>query len=122
MVTTLSTASEADSRTEVFRAIHSHNLKLLAETGATLAIGSDRPRGSVVDEALHLRTLGALSDAGLFRLLAVQTPRSIFPDRRIGHLREGWEASFLVLAGDPTRDLSHIRDVRLKVKRGLVIP
>jgi glyoxylase-like metal-dependent hydrolase (beta-lactamase superfamily II) len=121
-VTTLAPWSEDDSREEMFRTVHSQNLRVLTEAGAPLAIGSDLFEGSVVDEVLYLRTLGALSDAQLFRLLAVQTPRSIFPDRRIGHLTDGYEASFLVLGGDPTRDLATIRDIRLRVKRGHVLP
>ncbi|NIQ56073.1 MAG: hypothetical protein GWN71_22675, partial [Gammaproteobacteria bacterium] len=75
---------------------------------------------TAVDEALYLRTLGVLSDTQILMLL-VQTPRLIFPDLRIGHLRPGWEASFLVLGGDSTGDLSHIRDIRLAVKRGVVL-
>ncbi len=102
--------------------MHAHNLAVLAEAGAPLAIGSDLFNGTAVAEALHLASFDALTDAQIFALLAVQTPRLIFPGRRIGHLREGYEASFLVLSGDPTADLGAIRDIRLRVKNGVPLP
>jgi imidazolonepropionase-like amidohydrolase len=53
---------------------------------------------------------------------AVQTPQAIFPERRIGRLDEGYEASFLVLNGNPVEDWSAMRRIRLRVKRGNVLP
>lgn len=122
VVTTLAPWSADDPRAATFRRIHAHNLEILAGAGVTLALGSDLANGTAVDEALHLRSLDVLTDAQLFRLLAVQTPRAIFPELRIGHLLDGWEATFLVLGGDPTEELDRIRDVRLAVKRGRVLP
>lgn len=121
VVTTLSPWTADDPRAELFRTVHRRNLQVLKEMGATVAIGSDQFAGSVIDEVLYLRGLGVFSDAQLLELLAVQTPRLIFPGRRIGYLREGYEASFLVLEGDPTADLERIRDIRLRVKNGAIL-
>jgi imidazolonepropionase-like amidohydrolase len=52
---------------------------------------------------------------------AVETPRAIFPDRRLGHLEAGYEASFLVLDEDPTQSLDALRTVVLRVKQGCVL-
>lgn len=121
VVTTLSPWSPDDPRAEHFRAVHEHNLRHLEAMGATVAIGSDQFEGSVVDEVLYLRSLGVYDDTRLLQLLAVQTPRLIFPGRRIGYLVDGYEASFLVLGGDPTEDLERIRDIRLRVKNGVIL-
>jgi glyoxylase-like metal-dependent hydrolase (beta-lactamase superfamily II) len=121
VITTLS-VDPADPRRDAFRRVHARNLATLVEAGAPLAIGSDLFDGTSVDEALHLATFDALTDAQVFALLAVQTPRLLFPGRRIGHLREGYEATFLVLGGDPTRDIAAIRDIRMRVKKGVPIP
>ena len=47
------------------------------------------------------------------------TPATMFPERRIGHLDEGYEASFLVLPGDPLEEWRHTRRIQLRVKQGL---
>jgi imidazolonepropionase-like amidohydrolase len=36
----------------------------------------------------------------------------------IGHLKEGFEASFLVLSGDPLQDFSNLQKIELRVKQG----
>ena len=51
---------------------------------------------------------------------AVETPRSIFPHRRIGALEPGFEASFLVLAANPVERFDATKDIRLRVKQGCV--
>jgi imidazolonepropionase-like amidohydrolase len=45
----------------------------------------------------------------------------IFPKRKIGHLREGYDASFLVLEGNPVEDFAHVRKIRMQVKRGEIV-
>lgn len=52
-------------------------------------------------------------------LLAVATPRAIFPDRAIGRLTEASEASFLVLDADPLADASNLASIRGAMKQGL---
>lgn len=49
------------------------------------------------------------------------TPRAIFPGRIIGALRPGYEASFLVLAGDPLTDFGNTTHILLRVKQGHVL-
>lgn len=121
VVTTLSSPPD-HPQADAFREVHAHNLEVLRDAGAPLAIGSDRFDGTSVDEALLLRGFDVLSDAQLLNLLATQTPRLLFPGRRIGHLREGYEASFTVLGSDPTRNLAAVTDIRIRVKNGWVLP
>ena len=49
------------------------------------------------------------------------TPRAIFPARSIGALRPGYEASFLVLAGNPLIDFTNTQRILLRVKQGHVL-
>jgi hypothetical protein len=49
------------------------------------------------------------------------TPRAIFPKRKIGFLRDGYEASFLVLGGNPLADLEHIKNINLRFKQGYLL-
>ena len=45
----------------------------------------------------------------------------IFPQRRIGELRPGFEASFLVLDGDPIADFGNTSRIGLRVKQGVAL-
>lgn len=70
--------------------------------GVPLLISSDSRPAALIQEAAA--EVGNLAPAGILLLLTTQTPRAIFPGRQIGYLRDGWEASFIVLSGDPLAD------------------
>jgi imidazolonepropionase-like amidohydrolase len=40
----------------------------------------------------------------------------------VGELAPGFEASFLVLEGDPLRDPANLERIQVRVKQGLVLP
>ena len=62
------------------------------------------------------------ADASAPWLRAEQTPRSIVPQRQIGFLREGYEASFLALDGNPPDDWGNIRRIKRRFKQGVEVP
>jgi hypothetical protein len=94
------------------------NLKLLRQSGVPLAIGSDNVNDSSIGELEYLQGLGIFDNLTLLKMWAGTTPRTIFPNRRIGALREGYEASFLALEGNPVEDLNNVRKIRLRFKQG----
>ncbi|MBL0937901.1 MAG: hypothetical protein IBJ03_03340 [Gemmatimonadaceae bacterium] len=110
------TASQRRVRT-VFEA----NIRLLQRYGARLITGSD----TYSDTEIIVRDATALVDvmggdaASLIRMRAVTTPQSIFPGRRIGLLRAGYEASFLTLGCDPLVRRECLLDIRDRVKQGV---
>jgi len=75
-----------------------------------------------VGEVTYLATLGVLTPLELLRLWSEATPRAIFPQRRVGCLEEGCEASLLVLAGDPAADFANTRRIALRMKDGRPLP
>jgi hypothetical protein len=95
------------------------NLAVLRDAGVPLAVGSDMYDDTSEREALYLATLGVLTPAELLRSWSETTPRAIFPDRNIGCLIPGCEASFLVLEADPLEDVRNLTRLRLAVKEGL---
>jgi len=98
------------------------NLKTLKRRGVRIAIGSDSYRTTSVPEALYINSLGVFSKAELLRAWTEQTARAIFPRRAIGRLEPGYEASLLVLDGDPTVDFDNVTHIRLRIKQGEIIP
>lgn len=95
------------------------NVALLREAGVPLLIGSDRGEGNSVDEAVDLVNQGLMPAGEVVQSLAVTTPQYFFPNRRVGDLRPGFEATFVVLRADPTRDIANLRAPQLVVQRGV---
>jgi imidazolonepropionase-like amidohydrolase len=122
VVTTLSLSARAQAPLlPLIRTVQSASLRTLIDSGVTLAIGSDNVRDSSVLEAGHLQSLGVLDNRALLKLWVEDTPRAIFPERRIGFLREGYEASFLALEGNPLDDWRNVRRIALRVKQGVEV-
>jgi imidazolonepropionase-like amidohydrolase len=46
------------------------------------------------------------------------TVEAIFPGRRIGRLKPDYEASFLVLSGNPLVDFFNVTGITRRVKKG----
>lgn len=118
----------ADSTNNVFNITHEHrerirtvqirNLRLLKRYGVRFAIGTDLYGTDALKEALYLSTLGVFSNLKMLKMWCEDTPRVIFPNRRIGRLREGHEASFIVLSGNPVENFENVRNIRLRFKQG----
>lgn len=100
------------------------NLRLLRDAGVTLAIGSDEYEDTSVGEARHLRDLGVFENRELLRMWTENCARTVFPDRKVGRVDAGYEASFLALDGNPLTDWSSFSRIRYRFKDGapLAIP
>lgn len=98
--------------------VHRHNIALLRNAGVRLVIGTDDNNRTVVNEAENLHRLNVFDNLTLLKLMTELTPQTIFPMRKIGYLKEGYEANFLGLDGNPLQDFANIRKVALRVKNG----
>ena len=123
VATTVTKDFEGDiARTDrLVREVYAPNIAVLRRHRVPLVLGSDLAAGTARVEADALARSGLFSNLELLRMWSVDTPRSIFPTRRIGELAEGYEASFLVLAGDPLADFSNTRKIVLRMKQGFVL-
>jgi imidazolonepropionase-like amidohydrolase len=97
------------------------NLKLLLDNRVPLAIGSDNTSDTSAAEVMYLRELKVFDDRTLLNLWTESTPRAIFPDRKIGRLDNGYEASFLALEGDPILDLANVKKIKYRFKQGVLL-
>jgi hypothetical protein len=98
-----------------------HNLQLLKKHGVSIAIGSDDYGHTSVPEALSLSKLQVFDNLTLLKMWCENTAATIFPNRKIGHLKPGYEASFLVLGGDPILDFANVKKIELRIKDGEVL-
>jgi imidazolonepropionase-like amidohydrolase len=95
-----------------------HNLSLLRAAKARIAFGSERYGSTPLDDVLYLSKLGVFSNLEMLKIWTEATPQTIFPNRRIGRLREGYEASFLVTSGNPIEDFNQVKNIRMRFKQG----
>lgn len=97
------------------------NLKLLQENGVRLAIGSDNVSDSSLKEFEYLQGLGVFDNLTLLKMWTETTPKTIFPKRKIGALKDGYEASFLALDRNPLEDLQNVRKIKVRFKQGFLL-
>lgn len=97
----------------------SHNLAVLDQAGVKLALGTDAQR-TVLSEIENIHRLGALTPQKVFEI-AIGTSSVIFPDRKIGRLADGYEASFIGLTENPIADPSAFSTIGLRVMNGHVL-
>lgn len=127
VITTVSSAASIDSngaegaRRRARDALNRANLSTLARANVRIVIGSDVYGDDSRNEMRYIRSLGVFTDAALFRMWAVDTPRAIFPGRSLGGVSPGDEASFLVLGCDPLLRFECTEVIRLRVKDGRLL-
>lgn len=121
VVTTACLALRLKQQSDLFekiRAAQKTNLALLHKSGVKLAIGSDEPDQTSLGEVEYLKELGVFDNRALLKMWSETAAQTIFPARKVGALREGYEASFIALEGDPLRDLANVKKIRFRFKQG----
>lgn len=111
-------------RTDTLRqeiALQRKQVRTLHEAGARIALSGHDWGATALREAMYFRAYDFFDNRTLLNLWSRTTPQAIFPDRKIGRLEEGYEASFLVLGGSPLEDFGAVQDIRLRVKEGHVL-
>jgi hypothetical protein len=101
--------------------LNTKNLQTLLGHHVRLALGSDSYREDTLPEALYISGLHAMSNAALLDIWTRGTARTIFPNRKIGELKAGDDANFLVLKSNPLDDFGAVQDIALEVKQGVVL-
>ncbi len=105
------------------RTLQINNLSRLKKAGVTVVVGSDHYGQDALHEADYLQALGVWTNLEMLRMWSVTTPKDIFPRRKIGELKPGYEASFLVLSGDPLANWTAAHGIvdRWKAGRRVVV-
>ena len=93
-------------------------LRRLKESGVTLALGADGYSDNPLREVMHLSAYDVFDNSELLRILSIDTPKVIFPDRKFAALKAGYEASFVSLECNPIEDFSCVERVDTLVKQG----
>ena len=99
-----------------------HNLTVLQKNNILLAIGTDVYGQNSSYEIRNLARLNIFDNTVLLKMWCETTAQTIFPRRKIGFLKDGYEANFLVLDGDPLVNFENTGKIILRVKSGIILP
>jgi hypothetical protein len=114
-------ADEDPAARDTAAQIQLHNLRVLRRNGVSIAVGSDTYGSTATPEAAYMAGLGVFTPAELLHMWTETTPAAIFPDRRIGRLAPGYEASLPVLECDPLARWACTGQIRTRIKQGMRI-
>jgi hypothetical protein len=106
------------ARLKLMREGQVQNLRLLHSRGVPIAIGTDNYALTSLSEAMNLHEMKVFDNLTLLKLWCETTARAIFPGRKIGYLKKGYEASFLVLGGNPIESFDHVKGIKMRFKQG----
>ncbi|MGH9255702.1 MAG: amidohydrolase family protein [Vicinamibacterales bacterium] len=121
VITTVTQHEDSVLLARLLKTQYAHNISVLRRHRVPLLIGSDLIGRTATIEIAALAGSGLFTNLELLRMWSVTTPRAIFPSRRIGALQDGYEASFLVLRGDPLADIAQTGAISMRVKRGVLL-
>jgi imidazolonepropionase-like amidohydrolase len=103
------------------QAFHKKTLVQLKKAGVVAVMGSDDNQRTLRMELNYWFGLGELDDAWTLKVLCENTPKAIFPKRKIARFENGYEANFLVLADNPLTNVLKSRVQAFKVKNGVIL-
>jgi len=109
-------AAPDESRVQILK----DNLALLHRVGVHVVVGSDHAETSLA-EVMQLDRFHLFDNLTLLKMWCEDTPAAIFPGRRIGRFDEGYEASFVALAGNPIQDFSQVQRIVRRFKQGVFL-
>ena len=118
MISTLIVTEWAKERPDEQVGWEMTNIRTLKDAGAPLAVGVNAYGSTLTEGMIAGVEKGFLSSVELLRIASMDTPRAIFPGRRVGCLEVGCEASFIGFERSPIADISTIRNIVLRLKDG----
>jgi len=96
-------------------------LKMLYDAGLRIVPGTDDVPGFMLHSELEVYGRAGIPNAQVLRIATLNCARYLGRDQELGSVERGKLADLMLVAGDPTRDLSAIRQVRMVLKDGAVI-
>jgi hypothetical protein len=95
-------------------------MALLHREGIPLWPGTDDATGFTVHRELELYAKIGMTPAEVLRVATFDCDRYLDRDQDYGSLQRGKRADFFLVPGDPSKNISAIRDIRLVMKGGVI--
>lgn len=94
-------------------------IALLDRAGVPIVAGTDSLAGFALHRELELYVKAGLSPARVLQIATLGAARVMHRDRELGSIAPGKLADLVIVRGDPTRDISAVRQVETVVKGGV---
>jgi imidazolonepropionase-like amidohydrolase len=95
-------------------------LALLHKEGIRLWPGTDDTTGFTVHRELELYVTAGMTPAEALRVATFDCDQYLTRDQQYGSLQRGKRADFILVPGDPTQDISAVRQIELVMKDGVI--
>lgn len=95
-----------------------HNINKLEKAGATLVIASNNYGATLTKGLIAAINKEFFTETQLLKIATINTPKTIFPKRKIGCLDVDCEASFIGFADNPLENFSTISKIEYRLKDG----
>ncbi len=96
-------------------------LQYLYKAKVPVALGADYYGKTVAPEIDSLIAQQVFTPSQLLDLWCRQTTQHIFPNRKLGEIKEGYEASFLILKENPVTNIKCLKTIVWRIKLGKFI-
>ncbi|MDZ4371442.1 MAG: amidohydrolase family protein [Phenylobacterium sp.] len=93
---------------------------LLDREGVQLLPGTDTETLFALPRELELYSAAGLEPAHILRLATLDSSRHLGREAEVGRIARGQAADLILVAGDPTRDIRDVRNVRMTMVRGVI--
>ena len=97
----------------LFNQIHRNDVRI--------ALGLDSYGSTLLPEIEYFYENKIFDNPTLLKIAVETTPQAIFPNRKIGLLKNGYEASFLVLKDNPLKNFDAVKNIEMRFKQGQFI-
>jgi imidazolonepropionase-like amidohydrolase len=94
-------------------------MKMLDDNGIEMLPGTDDATGFTLLRELELYVKAGIPAAKTLRLATLDDEKYFMHDQQLGTIARGKLADFILVDGDPTQDISKIRNVRMTMKGGV---
>lgn len=95
-------------------------MKMLYSEGIQMLPGTDDTTGFTVHRELELYQKAGIPAARVLRMATYDCEKYLGFEQSLGSIAAGKLADFILLPGDPTKDVSAVRQIRLVMKDGLL--
>jgi hypothetical protein len=95
-------------------------LTMLHREGIPLWPGTDDTTGFTVHRELELYARLGMTPGEVLRIATLDCDRYLKREQRYGSLERGKRADFFLVPGDPARNVSAVREIRMVVKDGVI--
>lgn len=118
MASTLITTEWENDRPAKLVEWEKHNIDKLEKAGATLVIATNNYGSTLTKGLLAAIDKDFFTETRLLKMATMDTPKTIFPKRKIGCLDVGCEATFIGFSNNPLIDFSAISNIEYRLKDG----